>query len=122
MRDVLDAVAAHHPGLLEKFGGHAMAAGMTLRAERLPDFAQAFAAEVESCAGEDTLSGDLYTDGPLAAGEFIADTAARPYGACLGLAIAIFLIPGSRNASGPCWTSMRDPAGTQKTIRPTAYR
>ena len=39
VRDVLDAVAAHHPGLLEKFGGHAMAAGMTLRAERLPDFA-----------------------------------------------------------------------------------
>ncbi len=75
VRDVLDAVAAHHPGLLEKFGGHAMAAGMTLRAERLPDFAQAFAAEVDRCAGEDTLSGDLYTDGPLAAGEFTADTA-----------------------------------------------
>jgi single-stranded-DNA-specific exonuclease len=75
VRDVLDAVAAHHPGLLEKFGGHAMAAGMTMRAERLPDFAQAFAFEVERCAGEDTLSGDLYTDGPLAAGEFTADTA-----------------------------------------------
>ena len=75
VRDVLDAVAAHHPGLLEKFGGHAMAAGMTLRAERLPDFTQAFAAEVARCAGEHTLSGDLYTDGPLAAGEFTADTA-----------------------------------------------
>jgi single-stranded-DNA-specific exonuclease len=75
VRDVLDAVAAHHPGLLEKFGGHAMAAGMTLRAERLPDFAQAFATEIDRCAGEDTLSGDLYTDGPLAAGEFTADTA-----------------------------------------------
>jgi len=57
VRDVLDAVAAHHPGLLEKFGGHAMAAGMTLRAGRLQDFTQAFAAEVARCAGEDTLSG-----------------------------------------------------------------
>ena len=93
VRDVLDAVAAHHPGLLEKFGGHAMAAGMTLRAERLPDFAQAFAAEVDRCAGEDTLSGDLYTDGPLAAGEFTADTAVAlreggPWGA--GFAEPVF--------------------------------
>jgi len=75
VRDVLDAVAAHHPGLLEKFGGHAMAAGMTLRAERLPEFAAAFAAEVARAAGDDVLSGDLLSDGPLEAGEFNADTA-----------------------------------------------
>jgi single-stranded-DNA-specific exonuclease len=75
VRDVLDAVAAHHPGLLEKFGGHAMAAGMTLRADRLADFRQAFAAEVDRCAEDHALTGDLYSDGPLAAGEFTADTA-----------------------------------------------
>jgi single-stranded-DNA-specific exonuclease len=75
VRDVLDAVAAHHPGLLEKFGGHAMAAGMTLREERLADFRAAFAEEVERAAGADVLSGDLYTDGPLEPGEFNADTA-----------------------------------------------
>jgi single-stranded-DNA-specific exonuclease len=75
VRDVLDAVAAHHPGLLEKFGGHAMAAGMTLREERLADFRAAFAEEVARAAGADVLSGDLYTDGPLEPGEFNADTA-----------------------------------------------
>ena len=76
VRDVLDAVAAHHPGLLERFGGHAMAAGMTLPADRLEDFRSAFATEVARAAGEGALSGDLQTDGPLEAGEFNADTAA----------------------------------------------
>jgi single-stranded-DNA-specific exonuclease len=75
VRDVLDAVAAHHPGLLEKFGGHAMAAGMTLREEHLADFRAAFAEEVARAAGADVLSGDLHTDGPLEPGEFNADTA-----------------------------------------------
>jgi single-stranded-DNA-specific exonuclease len=75
VRDVLDAVAAHQPGLLERFGGHAMAAGMTLRADRLEEFGVAFAREVARAAGDDLLSGDLHTDGPLEPGEFNADTA-----------------------------------------------
>jgi single-stranded-DNA-specific exonuclease len=75
VRDVLDAVAAHHPGLLERFGGHAMAAGMTLRADRLDEFRRAFAEEAARAAADDALSGDLHTDGPLEAGEFRADTA-----------------------------------------------
>jgi single-stranded-DNA-specific exonuclease len=75
VRDVLDAVATRHPGLLEKFGGHAMAAGMTLREASLPDFERAFAAEVERCIDPDTLTGDLHTDGPLLPGEFNLDTA-----------------------------------------------
>jgi single-stranded-DNA-specific exonuclease len=75
IRDVLDAVAAHRPGLLEKFGGHAMAAGMTLRADRLAEFQHAFADEVAALAQDDMLSGNLHSDGPLAAGEFNADTA-----------------------------------------------
>jgi single-stranded-DNA-specific exonuclease len=75
VRDVLDAVAAHHPGLIERFGGHAMAAGMTLAEARLEDFRRAFAEEVARAVGEDLLSGDLHTDGPLEAGEFNAGTA-----------------------------------------------
>jgi single-stranded-DNA-specific exonuclease len=75
VRDVLDAVATSHPGLLEKFGGHAMAAGMTLREERLDDFQRAFAEEVGRCIDADTLSGDLHTDGPLEPGELNLDTA-----------------------------------------------
>jgi single-stranded-DNA-specific exonuclease len=70
VRDVLDAVATTHPDLLERFGGHAMAAGMTLRADRFDDFRHAFAAEVERRIDPDELRGELHTDGPLAAGEF----------------------------------------------------
>jgi single-stranded-DNA-specific exonuclease len=70
VRDVLDAVATTHPDLLERFGGHAMAAGMTLREDRLDDFRHAFAAEVERRIDPDELRGELHTDGSLAAGEF----------------------------------------------------
>jgi single-stranded-DNA-specific exonuclease len=52
-----------------------MAAGMTLRADSFDAFREAFAREVASAAGDDVLSGDLFTDGPLEAGEFNADTA-----------------------------------------------
>ena len=75
VRDVLDAIATRHPGLLEKFGGHAMAAGMAIREARFAEFRQAFAEEVERCIDDDTLSGDLHTDGALEAGELNLDTA-----------------------------------------------
>ncbi|NJD32084.1 MAG: single-stranded-DNA-specific exonuclease RecJ [Gammaproteobacteria bacterium] len=75
VRDALDAIATRHPGLLEKFGGHAMAAGMTIRDSRFEEFERAFAEEVERRIDPDTLSGDLHTDGPLLPGEFNADTA-----------------------------------------------
>lgn len=86
VRDVLDAVATRNPGLLEKFGGHAMAAGMTLREERLEEFRGAFADEVARCIDPDLLTGDLHTDGPLLPGEHGVDTAlalreAGPWGA-----------------------------------------
>lgn len=75
VRDALDAIATRHPGLLEKFGGHAMAAGMTLRESSLAEFERAFADEIERRIDPDTLSGNLHTDGPLLPGEFNADTA-----------------------------------------------
>ena len=75
VRDALDAIATRHPGLLEKFGGHAMAAGMTLRESSLDEFERAFAEEIERRIDPDMLSGNLHTDGPLLPGEFNADTA-----------------------------------------------
>jgi single-stranded-DNA-specific exonuclease len=75
VRDALDAIATRHPGLLEKFGGHAMAAGMTIRESSLGEFERAFAEEVERRIDPDTLSGDVHTDGPLLPGEFNAETA-----------------------------------------------
>jgi single-stranded-DNA-specific exonuclease len=76
VRDALDAIATRNPGLLERFGGHAMAAGMTLRESSLAEFEREFAREVALRIDPDTLSGDLHTDGPLLPGEFNADTAA----------------------------------------------
>jgi single-stranded-DNA-specific exonuclease len=75
IRDVLDAIAAHHPGLIEKFGGHAMAAGLTLRADRLEEFRQAFDAEVRRVLKAEDLAPVVYTDGELTNDEFSVATA-----------------------------------------------
>ena len=75
VRDVIDAVAAGHPHLIASFGGHAMAAGLTIDATRLDAFRAAFEAEVgrhtEALTGPDLI----WTDGELAAGELTLDLA-----------------------------------------------
>jgi single-stranded-DNA-specific exonuclease len=86
VRDALEAVATRHPGLIERFGGHAMAAGLTLAAARLPEFGAAFAAEVARRAEPGMLDGILLTDGALAPAEMTLALAERlraagPFGA-----------------------------------------
>jgi len=65
IRDVFEAMAARDPGLIVRFGGHAMAAGLTLDAARLDDFARSFEAQVTEWMhrvdGEDAI----WTDGQL---------------------------------------------------------
>ena len=75
IRDALDAVAARHPQLISKFGGHAMAAGLSLPAENLPAFAEAFDQETRRQLSEDDLTGRLLSDGTLAVEEFHLDLA-----------------------------------------------
>ena len=75
VRDVLDAIATRTPGLIDKFGGHAMAAGLTLRESNLAVFEAEFASEIERWIDADTLAGHLHTDGELLAGEFNVATA-----------------------------------------------
>jgi single-stranded-DNA-specific exonuclease len=70
IRDALDAVAAKHPGLISKFGGHAMAAGLSLPQEHFGAFAAAFDAEVRRQLEDDDLTGRLLSDGALAVEEF----------------------------------------------------
>ena len=70
IRDALDAVAAKHPQLITKFGGHAMAAGLSLPAEHFPAFAEAFDKQVREHLCEDDLTGRLLSDGCLAVEEF----------------------------------------------------
>ncbi len=70
IRDALDAVAARFPELISKFGGHAMAAGLTLQEIHYEAFAKAFDAEVRRQLSADDLTGRIYSDGSLAAHEF----------------------------------------------------
>jgi single-stranded-DNA-specific exonuclease len=65
IRDVLDAVATRHPGLLQKFGGHAMAAGLTLKRADFAAFSEAFDAEVRRHLDPDDLRGVIHSDGEL---------------------------------------------------------
>jgi single-stranded-DNA-specific exonuclease len=69
IRDALDAVAATHPGLITKFGGHAMAAGLSLSEEKLEAFREAFEEEVRRHLSESDLQGVVHSDGELASDE-----------------------------------------------------
>ena len=77
IRDALDAVAARHPELLQKFGGHAMAAGMSLTRENFPAFAQAFDEEVRRQLSVDDLQAVVVSDGELTAQEFSLQIASQ---------------------------------------------
>ena len=66
LRDALDLLAKRHPGLLLRFGGHAMAAGCTIAQEHFPLFAQALNEIAQAGLDAATLTRRLETDGPLA--------------------------------------------------------
>jgi single-stranded-DNA-specific exonuclease len=66
LRDALDLVAKRHPGVLLRFGGHAMAAGCTIAEEHLDIFEQALALVAQEWLDTATLLRRLHTDGPLA--------------------------------------------------------
>ena len=75
MRDVLDVVDTQHPGMILKFGGHAMAAGLTIPESQLDAFSLAFDAAVRKVLDEDALQGVLLSDGELQPHELTLDTA-----------------------------------------------
>jgi single-stranded-DNA-specific exonuclease len=81
IRDALDSVAARHPGLIDKFGGHAMAAGMSMPEGNLAKFRIAFAAEIAARVEPESLSGVIHSDGALSAAELSLDTARALRGA-----------------------------------------
>ncbi|MCU1728303.1 single-stranded-DNA-specific exonuclease RecJ [Pseudomonas sp. 7P_10.2_Bac1] len=70
IRDALSVVAAQHPDLISKYGGHAMAAGLTLPEANFPLFSQAFDEEVRRQLREEDLTGRLLSDGSLTIEEF----------------------------------------------------
>ncbi len=66
LRDTLDLVTKAAPDLIERFGGHAMAAGLTLKAERYEPFTRAFEAATRASAEAVHFARTVATDGPLA--------------------------------------------------------
>ncbi|MEX2575757.1 MAG: single-stranded-DNA-specific exonuclease RecJ [Halofilum sp. (in: g-proteobacteria)] len=75
VRDVLARIAAAQPELLQRFGGHAMAAGLQLAADQLPVFRKAFIREVELVVGDGTPVHEVQTDGVLEDAELSLATA-----------------------------------------------
>jgi len=85
IRDALAEVDARHPGLIERFGGHAMAAGLSLAAADFDRFRASFAEVASTRIAPELLQGELITDGPLESPHFcreLADAlrAAGPWG------------------------------------------
>ena len=92
MRDALDLVATRHPGLLDKFGGHAMAAGLTLAKDDLQRFTQALEVAVAEMLNHVPPQATEDSDGALGAGD-------------LGLELA-----ESLSAGGPWGQNFPEPA------------
>jgi len=75
MRDVLDLIDTQNPGMIAKFGGHAMAAGLTIPEDKLAAFSKAFDLAVRKELDEDALKGVLLSDGELDSHELNLQTA-----------------------------------------------
>ncbi|MFZ9905519.1 MAG: single-stranded-DNA-specific exonuclease RecJ [Steroidobacteraceae bacterium] len=75
VRDVLEAISTRHPGLIVRFGGHAMAAGLTLEEDKLDQFAAEFDREVTAWQAGGSLADRIDSDGELAIEEISLKTA-----------------------------------------------
>ena len=75
VRDALEAIATREPGLILRFGGHAMAAGLTLAPAKLARFGDAFAEEVARRLTREQMQGVIESDGELAVAELNVETA-----------------------------------------------
>ncbi len=75
MRDAMARVATLNPGMIDKFGGHAMAAGLTLKRDLYDDFQQAFLAVADEWLGAEQLQAQIFSDGELTALDLNLDLA-----------------------------------------------
>jgi single-stranded-DNA-specific exonuclease len=75
IRDVLAQIDTQHPQLIDKFGGHAMAAGLTLSRQHFEKFSQSFNAAVTGLLTEEQLHNKLLSDGEMAENELTLETA-----------------------------------------------
>jgi len=77
MRDVLDVVSKRHTGLIDKFGGHAMAAGLTIKRDKFELFQNAFKEQVSLMLRPEDLNNTSETDGPIEQQYLTVETSER---------------------------------------------
>ena len=128
IRDALDAVAARHPGLLSKFGGHAMAAGLSLAADDFDRFHDAFDAEVRRHLKAEDLRREILSDGELGENELtleLAETlrAGGPWGQGFPepLFDGVFELVSRRIVGEKHLKLVLRPAGSQQAIDAIAF-
>ncbi|MBM7455325.1 single-stranded-DNA-specific exonuclease [Oceanisphaera litoralis] len=75
LRDLLETINSRHPGLITKFGGHAMAAGLSLTKAALAPFKAAFEQLVDEWVSPELLAGEILSDGELTVSELTLELA-----------------------------------------------
>jgi len=123
IRDILDEVASNSSGLLEKFGGHAMAAGLTLEKIRLDEFTKAICSIVNNYVKEDTFLELHHSDGKLQEQDFDLKCAselrfAAPWGQNFPTPIFdnFFTIVSKRTIKGRHLKLLLSPKGFERTV------
>ncbi|QIT55566.1 single-stranded-DNA-specific exonuclease RecJ [Aquisalimonas sp. 2447] len=103
VRDALEEVAVRHPALIQRFGGHAAAAGLSVRSDRFEAFRQAFSEVVDTILPLEQRQGVWLTDGELAPAELSLEVARAlrgggPWGQGFPEPVfdGVFLVAGAR--------------------------
>ena len=128
VRDLLDTVAVRNPGLIERFGGHAMAAGLTIRRAEFDRFRAAFAAEADRVMTAEMRRAVVLTDGEIPSPDIGLDLArtirdAAPWGSGFPEPVfdGIFEVADQRRV-GERHTKLRlRPRGTDRAIGAIAF-
>jgi single-stranded-DNA-specific exonuclease len=128
IRDTLDEVAVRQPGLLQRFGGHAMAAGLTLRRTDLEAFATAFDSAVRARLRPSDLSAEVHSDGELSAETMNLQTAERiadggPWGQGFEEPVfdGVFDVVDRRIVGEKHWKFRLRPAGSDEIVDAIAF-
>jgi single-stranded-DNA-specific exonuclease len=128
IRDALDEIATRHPQLLSRFGGHAMAAGLSLREEHFDDFAKAFDAAVRRRLQADDLSPVVVSDGEVPPTAMTLDTARAilaggPWGQAFPEPTfdGVFEVVSSRVVGEKHWKLVVRPSGGDSVVDAIAF-
>ena len=128
VRDLLDSVATRNPGLIERFGGHAMAAGLTIRRTMFDRFRAVFAAEADRVMPAETREAVVLTDGEVPGSELTLDLArsirdAAPWGQGFPEPVfdGLFRVTAERLVGGRHTKLRLQPRGGGRTLDAIAF-